>query len=76
MLSPGAPAPIPRLDRPGALVTDLRAHLLPVLVAVIDPNWHAAYTFFATMISEAWRVAVGNVSVPSHTHGLQQGRRD
>jgi hypothetical protein len=30
-------------------------------VAVIDPNGHAAYTCFATMISEAWRVAEGNV---------------
>jgi hypothetical protein len=30
-------------------------------IAVIDPNGHAAYTTFATMISEAWRVAEGNV---------------
>ena len=30
-------------------------------IAVIDPNGHAAYTCFATMISEAWRVAEGNV---------------
>jgi hypothetical protein len=29
--------------------------------AVIDPNGHAAYTAFATMMSEAWRVAEGNV---------------
>jgi hypothetical protein len=28
-------------------------------VAVIDPNGHAVYTCFATMISEAWRVAEG-----------------
>jgi hypothetical protein len=30
-------------------------------IAVIDPHGHAAYTCFATMISEAWRVAEGNV---------------
>jgi hypothetical protein len=32
-----------------------------VATAVTDPNGHAAYTTFATMISEAWRVAEGNV---------------
>jgi hypothetical protein len=30
-------------------------------IAVIDPNGHAAYSCFATMISEAWRVAESNV---------------
>ena len=30
-------------------------------ICVLDPNGHAAYTCFATMLSEAWRVAEGNV---------------
>jgi hypothetical protein len=30
-------------------------------IALIDPDGHATYTCFATMISEAWRVAKANV---------------
>ena len=40
-------------------------------IAVIDPSGHAAYTTFATMISEAWRVAEGNV----YGRNLKPGHR-
>jgi hypothetical protein len=36
---------------------------------VIDPNGHASYPCFATMISEAWRVAEGNVYVRNLKRG-------
>jgi hypothetical protein len=32
-----------------------------VHTTVIDPSGHAAHTCFATMISEGWRIAEGNV---------------
>jgi hypothetical protein len=30
-------------------------------ICVIDPNGHAGYTCFATMLSEAWRLCEGQV---------------
>ena len=35
-------------------------------VVVIDPDGHSSYTCFATMISEAWRVAESNVYTIRH----------